>query len=128
MAPWVFHYLNPWGSFFNYFLPTDDAFALKPRPVKKSREERIASYRWVWGNAFGILVSTVRVLLTTMDQRKKVYQRHCIVLYSSISSIKITITQTNSSKQIPNVQIPNILGFTKFLQDSKFHKVFCNHF
>ena len=83
------------GPILHYFLLEDDAFALMPWLVKPyrrqlTREERIPNYRIsrdrrVVQNAFGILVSRFRILLTTMEQRPKVVSDivlTCVVLHN----------------------------------------------
>ena len=82
------------GPNLHYFLLGDDAFALMQWMVKPyirrqfTREERIANYRIsrdrrVVENAFGILVSRIRLLLGTREQEPKVVRDivyTCVVL------------------------------------------------
>ena len=102
MAPWDFNSkpLGPGGPDLHYFLLEDDAFALIPWMIKPysrrqlTREERIANYRISRGrrvvqNAFGILASRFRVVLTTMEQRPKVIRDivlTCVVLHNMLRS------------------------------------------
>ena len=90
--------LGPGGPDLHYFLLGDDAFVLMPWLVKPysrrqlTREERIANYRISRGrrvveNAFAVLASRFRVLLTTMDQRPKVVRDivlTCVVLHNML--------------------------------------------
>ena len=92
--------LGPGGPDLYFFLLGDDAFALMPWLVKPysrhqlNREERIAKYRISRGrrvveNSFDILVKRFRVMLTTMEQRRKVVTDivlTCLVLHNMPTS------------------------------------------
>ena len=66
--------------------------AKKPKKTQFTREDRIASYRTsrdkrVVENAFGILASTFKVLLDTMEQRPEVVKDivlTCVVLHNML--------------------------------------------
>ena len=105
--------LGPGGSDLHYFLLGENAFALMPWLVKPysrrqlTREERIANYRISRGgrvveNAFGILASRFRVLLTTMKQRPKVTRDivlTCIVLHNMLRSHQMGRRETTNSNR-----------------------------
>ena len=90
--------LGEGGPELHYFLLGDDAFALTPWMVKPysqrqlTREERIANYRISRGrrvveNAFGILVSRFRILLSTMQQRPRIIRDivfMCVMLHNML--------------------------------------------
>ena len=105
---------EPLGQDLHYFLLGDDTFALMPCLVKPysrrqlTREERIANYRISRGsrvmeNAFGILASRFRVLLTTMEQRPKVMT--CVVLHNMLRSEAIRGSERHPTPT-DNIQPP----------------------
>ena len=90
--------LGEGGPNWHYFLLVDDIFALMPLMVKPysrrhlTKKERIAKHRISRGrrvveNAFEILVSRLRVLLLTMEQRPNVVGDivfTCVVLHNML--------------------------------------------